>query len=139
LGEEFFKPITRTLDQQAAQTTTEAEAEVPDYEMDYFDQFNPFDEAFQPDAPTPTPTPSPPTPRDGDEDGDGDGDEEFTFPPPPKEARKTWEEPVVTEFTKTSHESNDLANINRMMSQNAIKRRLCGEEKNIQILWLYIG
>ena len=50
-SEELFKPITKRLDQQEAQPTTEPEAEVSDYEMNYHDQFNPFEETFKPDAP----------------------------------------------------------------------------------------
>ena len=69
-GEEFFKPITKRLDEKAATTVEEEEEEeeqeVPDYTMDEFDETYPFGDEFRPDAPTPAPspptTPTPPPP-----------------------------------------------------------------------------
>ena len=63
-GEEFFKPITKRLDEKSSTTAEEEEEEeqeVPDYTMDEFDEINPFGDEFRPDAPAPTPAPSPPT------------------------------------------------------------------------------
>ena len=60
-GEEFFKPITKRLDEKSSDTVEEeeeeAEPEVPDYTMDEFDEINPFGDEFRPDAPTPAPSP----------------------------------------------------------------------------------
>ena len=64
LGEEFFKPITKRLDEKSSATVEEEEEEEqesPGYRMDEFDEINPFGDEFRPDAPTPTPAPSPPT------------------------------------------------------------------------------
>ena len=55
-GEEFFKPITKRLDEKSSTTVEEEEEEeeqeVPDYTMDEFDEINPFGDEFRPDAPT---------------------------------------------------------------------------------------
>ena len=61
-GEEFFKPITKRLDEKSSTTAEEEEEEeeeqeVPDYTMDEFDEINPFGDEFRPDAPTPAPSP----------------------------------------------------------------------------------
>ena len=61
-GEEFFKPITKRLDEKSSTTAKEEEEEeeeqeVPDYTMDEFDEINPFGDEFRPDAPTPAPSP----------------------------------------------------------------------------------
>ena len=59
-GEEFFRPITKRLDDEKSSATVEEkeeEQEVPDYTMDKFDEINPFDDEFRPDAPTPAPSP----------------------------------------------------------------------------------
>ena len=58
-GEEFFRPITKRLDDEKSSTTVEEEEEqeVPDYTMDEFDEINPFGDEFRPDAPTPAPSP----------------------------------------------------------------------------------
>ena len=60
-GEEFFKPITKRLDDEKSTTVEEEEEEeeqeVPDYTMDEFDEINPFGDEFRPDAPTPAPSP----------------------------------------------------------------------------------
>jgi len=120
-GEEFFKPITKRLDEKnttVKKEEEEEEQEVPDYTMDEFDETYPFGDEFRPDAPTPPPTPTPsptppPTPpppsyQEVDDDDDDD------FPPPPqslmeekKPTRKEWgkPEPVKTEY---SHESTLL-------------------------------
>ena len=43
-GEEFFKPITKRLDEKSTtvEEEEEEEQEVPDYTMDEFDEINPF-------------------------------------------------------------------------------------------------
>ena len=60
-GEEFFRPITKRLDDEKSTTVEEEEEEeeqeVPDYTMDEFDEINPFGDEFRPDAPTPAPSP----------------------------------------------------------------------------------
>ena len=69
-GEEFFKPITKRLDEKSTtvEEEEEEEKEVPDYTMDEFDETYPVGDEFRPDAPTPapspptTPPPSPPSP-----------------------------------------------------------------------------
>ena len=102
-GEEFFKPITKRLDEKSSATAEEEEEEeeeeVPDYTMDEFDETYPFGDEFRPDAPTPapspepslTPPPSPPPPSYQEVVDDDD------FPPPPqslmeekKSTRKEW-------------------------------------------------
>ena len=77
-GEEFFKPITKRLDQNSttAEEEEEEEQEVPDYTMDEFDETYPFGDEFRPDAPTPSSSPPPPPPPY--DDGD-----DFPLPPPP--------------------------------------------------------
>ena len=58
-GEELFKPITKRLDEKSSATVEEEEEkeeeeqEGPDYTIDEFDEINPFDYEFKPDAPTP--------------------------------------------------------------------------------------
>ena len=69
-GEEFFKPITKRLDEKSTtveeeEEEEEEEQEVPDYAMDEFDEIYPFGDEFRPDAPTPAPSPPttpPPSP-----------------------------------------------------------------------------
>ena len=58
-GEEFFKPITKRLDEKSSTTVEEEEEkqEFPDYTMDEFDEIYPFGDEFRPDAPTPAPSP----------------------------------------------------------------------------------
>ena len=58
-GEEFFKPITKRLDEKNTNVEEEEkeEQEVPDYEMDEFDEIYPFGDEFRQDAPTPAPSP----------------------------------------------------------------------------------
>ena len=87
-GEEFFKPITKRLDEKSTtveEEEEEEEQEGPDYTRDEFDDINPFGDEFRPDAPTPasspTPPPSPPPPS-YQEVVDDDDD----FPPPPPQS-----------------------------------------------------
>ena len=51
-GEEFFRPITKRLDDEKSSATVEEEEEeeqeVPDYTMDEFDEINPFGDEFRP-------------------------------------------------------------------------------------------
>ena len=67
-GEEFFKPVTKRLDEKSNTAVEEEEEqeeqEGPDYTMDEFDRTNPFDYEFRPDAPSPetSPPPTPPPP-----------------------------------------------------------------------------
>ena len=64
-GEEFFKPITKRLDEKSSVTAEEEEEEKeeeeeqegPDYTIEEFDRTNPFGDEFRPDAPTPAPSP----------------------------------------------------------------------------------
>ena len=80
-GEEFFKPITKRLDENSttAEEEEEEEQEFPDYTMDEFDETYPFGDEFRPDAPTPPPSPPPPSYQEVVDDDDDDDD----FPPPP--------------------------------------------------------
>ena len=71
-GEEFFKPITKRLDEKSSDNVEEEEQEGPDYTMDEFDRTNPFGDEFRPDAPIPAPSP-PPSYQEVDDDD---------FPPP---------------------------------------------------------
>ena len=134
-GEEFFKPITKRLDEKNT-IVEEEEQEVPDYTMDEFDETYPFGDEFRPDAPTPAPTPapsptpspttsplpspppSPPPPPSYQEIVDDDD-----FPPPPqslmeetKSTRKEWgePEPVKKEYT---HESILLQTVNQLITK----------------------
>ena len=122
-GEEFFRPITKRLDEKSSTTVEEEEEqEVPDYTMDEFDETYPFGDEFRPDAPTPasspTPPPSPPPPS-YQEVVDDDDD----FLPPPqslmeekKSTRKEWGEPkpVKKEFP---HESSLLQTVNQLITK----------------------
>ena len=58
-GEEFFRPITKRLDEKSSDNVEEEEEEQegPDYTRDEFDEINPFGDEFRPDAPTPAPSP----------------------------------------------------------------------------------
>ena len=120
-GEEFFKPITKRLDQNSTtvEEEEEEEQEVPDYTMDEFDETYPFGDEFRPDAPTPSSTPPSPPPPSYQEVVDDDDD----FPPPPqslmeekKSTRKEWgkPEPVKKEF---SHESTLLQTVNQLITK----------------------
>ena len=127
-GEEFFRPITKRLDENSSTTVEEEEEEeeqeVPDYTMDEFDEINPFGDEFRPDAPTPapspTPPPSPPPPSYQEVVVDDDDDD---FPPPPqslmeekKSTRKEWgaPEPVKKEYF---HESTLLQTVNQLITK----------------------
>ena len=87
-GEEFFKPITKRLDDEKSTTVEEEEEEeeqeVPDYTMDEFDEINPFGDEFRPDAPTPVPSPTPPPtpPLPSYQEVVYDDDDDFPPPPP---------------------------------------------------------
>ena len=125
-GEEFFRPITKRLDEKSTIVEEEEEEqEVPDYTMDEFDETYPFGDEFRPDAPTPssspastpTPPPSPPPPSYQEVVDDDD------FPPPPqslmeekKSTRKEWgkPEPVKKEYT---HESTLLQTVNQLITK----------------------
>ena len=89
-GEEFFKPITKRLDENSTTVEEEEEKEeqeVPDYTMGEFDETYPFGDEFRPDAPTPTssptPPPSPPPPSYQEVVDDDDDD----LPPPPPQSQ----------------------------------------------------
>ena len=63
-GEEFFKPVTKRLEDEKITTVEEEEEEqeFPDYTMAEFDETYPFGDEFRPDAPTPAPSPTPTPP-----------------------------------------------------------------------------
>ena len=114
-GEEFFKPITKRLDEKSTTVEEEEEEqEVPDYTMDEFDETYPFGDEFRPDAPTPAPSPEPTSSPPYDDDGD-----DFPPPPPPlmKETskRKEWAKPGPVEL-EYPNESILLQNINRIIT-----------------------
>ena len=123
--EEFFRPITKWLDEK--NTTVEEEEEeqeFPDYTMDEFDETYPFGDEFRPDAPTPAPSPTPasspePTSSPPYDDDDGDGDDDFPPPPPPlmeeTPKRKEWAKPGPVEL-EYPNESILLQNINRIIT-----------------------
>ena len=95
-GEEFFKPITKRLDQNstiAEEEEEEDEQEVPDYTMDEFDETYPFGDEFRPDAPTPasSPTSPPPSPPPSYQEVIDDDD----FPPPPPQSLMEEKNPHV--------------------------------------------
>ena len=101
-GEEFFKPITKRLDEKSSdhveeEEEEEEEQEVPDYTMDEFDRTNPFGDEFRPDAPSPQSSPPPTPPPYQEFDGD-----DLLLPPPPlmEEAstRKEWGMPGPVEL-----------------------------------------
>ena len=120
-GEEFFKPITKRLDEKSSDNVEEEEEEekeeqeVPDYTMDEFDRTNPFDYEFRPDAPSleTSPPPSPPPPY---QEFDGD---DLPLPPPPlmeeTSTRKEWGMPGPVELEYPS-EAILLQNINRLIT-----------------------
>ena len=116
-GEELFKPITKRLDEKSSTTVEEEEEEeqeVPDYTMDEFDENNPFDYEFRPDAPSPEPSPPPSPPPYQEFDGD-----DLPLPPPPlmEEAstRTKWGMPGPVELEYPS-EAILLQNINRLIT-----------------------
>ena len=117
-GEELFKPITKRLDEKSTtveEEDEEEEQEVPDYTMDEFDEINPFDYEFRPDAPSPEPSP-PPTPPPPYQEFDGDN---LPLPPPPlmeeTSTRKEWGMPGPVELEYPS-EAILLQNINRLIT-----------------------
>ena len=124
-GEELFRPITKRLDEKnttVEKEEEEEEQEVPDYTMDEFDEINPFDYEFRPDAPSPepspprTPPPTPPTPPPPYQEFDGD---DLPLPPPPlmeeTSTRKEWGMPGPVELEYPS-EAILLQNINRLIT-----------------------
>ena len=117
-GEELFKPITKRLDEKSSvNVEEEEEEEVPDYTMDEFDEINPFDYEFRPDAPSPEPSPPPPTPPPPPyQEFDGD---DLPLPPPPlmeeTSTRKEWGMPGPVELEYPS-EAILLQNINRLIT-----------------------
>ena len=128
-GEEFFRPVTKRLDENRSTTAEEEEEEeeqeVPDYTMDEFDEINPFGDEFRPDAPTPAPSPTPPPspPPPSYQEVVDDDDDDDDFPPPlqtlmeeKKSTRKEWgvSEPVKKEY---SHESTLLQTVNQLTTK----------------------
>ena len=128
-GEEFFKPITKRLDQNSTIVEEEEdEQEVPDYTMDdEFDETYPFGDEFRPDASTPepplspTPPPPPPSPTPSTSSYLDVDDADFPQPPPPlmeekKFTRKEWSkpEPVKPEY---KHESTLLQTVNQLITK----------------------
>ena len=142
-GEEFFKPITKRLDEKRCDNVEEEEEEEeeeeqegPDYTMDEFDRTNPFGDEFRPDAPTPATSPSPspeptslpppttsptsptsPPPPYKKFDG-------YDFPPPlpsllmeETSTRKEWGMPGPVE-PEYPHESILLQTVNRLITQH---------------------
>ena len=129
-GEDFFRPITKRLDENSTTVEEEEEEqEVPDYTMDEFDEINPFGDEFRPDAPTPAPSPTPssstpppsPPPPSYQEVVDDDDD----FPPPPpqtlmeekKFTRKEWGKPEPVVKKEYSHESTLLQTVNQLITK----------------------
>ena len=118
-GEELIRPITKRFDEKntTVEEEEEEEQEVPDYTMDEFDEINPFDYEFRPDAPTPEPSP-PPTPPPPPPYQEFDGDD-LPLPPPPlmeeTSTRKEWGMPGPVELEYPS-EAILLQNINRLIS-----------------------
>ena len=122
-GEEFFKPITKRLDEKSTsveeEEEEEEEQEVPDYAMDEFDEIYPFGDEFRPDASIP-PSPPPPSPTPSTTSY-LDVDDDFPQPPPPlmeekKSTRKEWRkpEPVKPEY---QHESILLQTVNQLITK----------------------
>ena len=115
-GEEFFKPITKRLDEKSTtvEEEEEEEQEFPDYTMDEFDETYPFGDKFRPDAPTPSSSSSPPPPP-YDDDGD-----DFPPPPPPlmeeTSKRKEWAKPGPVE-PEYQHESTLLQTVNQLITK----------------------
>ena len=122
-GEEFFKPITKRLDDEKSTTVEEEEEEEeqegPDYTRNEFDDINPFGDEFRPDAPSPEPSPPPtppPSPPPPYQEFDGD---DLPLPPPPlmekASTRKEWGMPGPVELEYPS-EAILLQSINRLIT-----------------------
>ena len=119
-GEELFKPITERMDKAAvAAAEPDEEEEAPDYDMEEFDQMNPFNaDEFNSLEETPPRTPPLPAPDD----------DEFLpplppleeMPPPPK--GEGMDETVVTEFALKSNESVDLRTLNMLITNYRVKK-----------------
>ena len=111
-GEELFKPITKRLDEKST-TVEEEEQEGPDYTRDEFDDINPFDDEFRPDASTPSSSPPPPPPP-------YDDDDDFPPPPPPlmeeTSKRKEWAKPGPVE-PEYQHESTLLQTVKQLITK----------------------
>ena len=121
-GEEFFKPITKRLDEKSTtveEEEEEEEQEFPDYTMDEFDETYPFGDEFRPDAPAPSPTPPPSPPPPSYQGVVDDDDDDFPPPPPPlmeeTPKRKEWANPGPVEL-EYPNESILLQNINRIIT-----------------------
>ena len=124
-GEEFFKPITKRLDEKnTIVEEEEEEQEVPDYTMDEFDETYPFGDEFRPDAPTPEPLSPPPPPPPSPTPSTTsylDVDDDFPQPPPPlmeekKSTRKEWARPGPVEPVY-QHESTLLQTVNQLITK----------------------
>ena len=105
-GEELLKPVTRRLDKETTEgTTQETRLESPDYTMDEIDANNPFGVEFRLDVPTPelTPPSSPPPSLQPDDD-----DVDFSR----KEWGPLW--PVEPEYL---HESTLLQTVNQLITK----------------------
>ena len=130
-GEEFFKPITKRLNEKSTtvEEEEEEEQEVPDYTMDEFDEINPSGDEFRPDAPTPAPsptpssTPPPPSPSPPSYQEVVDDDDDFPPPPPPQRLMEEKNphvksggepKPVKKEY---SHESTLLQTVNQLITK----------------------
>ena len=124
-GEEFFKPITKRLDEKSSATAEEEEQEEeqeeekegPDYTIDEFDEINPFGDEFRPDAPSPELSlPPPPSPTTSYLDVDDD----FPQPPSPlmeeNSTRKEWGMPGPFE-PEYQHESTLLQTVNQLITK----------------------
>ena len=125
-AEEFFKPITKRLDEKSSTTAEEEEEkeeeeeqeeeqEGPDYTMDEFDEINPFGDEFRPDAPTPAPspptTPTTPTPTTTKLQTPPPAYQEFDdLPPPP-----LMEETVMPGTSKD--ETRRLRNVTSILAK----------------------
>ena len=142
-GEEFFKPITKRLDEKNTTVEEEEEKQAPDYTMDEFDETYPFGDEFRPDAPTPSSSPTPPSPPPPSYQEVVDDDDDDFPPPPPqtpmeekKSTRKEWgvPEPVKKEY---SHESTLLQTVNQLITKYGDDPNYKVKSKKISIIWLF--
>ena len=123
-GEEFFKPITKRLDEKSTtveEEEEEEEQEFPDYTMDEFDETYPFGDEFRPDASTPEPPPPPPPSPTPSTTSYLDVDDDFPQPPPSlmeekKSTRKEWAKPGPVE-PEYQHESTLLQTVNQLITK----------------------
>ena len=125
-GEEFFKPVTKRLDEKNSDNVEEEEEEEedkegPDCGIDEFDEINSFGDESRPGATSPElPLPPPPsqTPTTSYLDVD---DDDFPQPPPSslmkeKSTRKEWEMPGPVE-PEYQHESTLLQTVNQLITK----------------------